>query len=221
MLQRISFGFMLAVLAVTFVVKNSHAGTFEITVIEDKGTFQEFIPVTRIVPDRLIFVCTTCGAVLGGATVPSLETVLIPAGPPFRLFNIYPDLIDVPQPFDPNRNIDFAWVMAADTGTGIGPVPSGLNLQNASLVGVSGTQFPATIQSISNLAALPTSSPNDLRINWDLSPFSQTTGSFFLVQATIPGSQIVPEPSTGLLLGSGLLGILGYSWQRRIPRPQT
>jgi hypothetical protein len=84
------------------------------------------------------------------------------------------------------------------------------------LFGRSGNAFSANITIINDLANLPTSSANDNLIESDLSALSQTTGNFLLVSVTTNGLELVPEPSTGLLLASGLLGTLAAGRRRSL-----
>lgn len=186
--------------------RTAGAGTITLVPIEPKGILQpgEVNTVFTLKVGVLPFPLLPLPFVL-----PNLELVFVPDGPPVAWFNIRPFAIEVPQPFDLNLQIDFFWLLAADVGAGIGPVPDGGALEAASLIGLSGTEYPADITIITDLANLPTSSPNNLQISWDLSTLSQTRGKFFLARASLPGTelQVIPEPSAMLLLGGGLVGL--------------
>lgn len=192
-----------AVIALALVAATAtfaRAGTLKLTVIEDKGIFLPGVVLT--IPTLLQGVLIDPPKPPIPFVIPNEERVFIPTGPPIHLFNIYADFVDVPQPFNPQRDVDFFWFMAAGTGPGqLGPLPVGSQLLSATLGGI-----PALITPINDLSLLPTSSLNDLEVQWDLSALSQTTGNFFLVQATVPGTYVTPEPSTLTLLGLGVVG---------------
>jgi hypothetical protein len=208
-LRRIAFCLMMGCGATSFTNATAGATTITMVVEEDKGLFVPVMPVTFTVPSVSV---GSAGIPFGVFAIPNQETVLIQSGPPFELFNIYAAVIELPEPFNVQLSIDIFWFIAANTGTGIGPLPDGMVLQSASLGGV-----PATITPISSLASLPTSSANDLSIAWDTSALTNTTGNFFLAEATLPNALLVPGP----IVGAGLPGLvmacggLLVWWRRR------
>jgi hypothetical protein len=126
------------------------------------------------------------------------------AGPAIALtfYNFYATQIEVPEPPWHDELVDFYWLMAVgDSPTQLTPLPDGMALTAASLIGGTGTEYQGTITPLSNLASLPTSSSHDTSITWDLSPFAQTTGNFYLASVTMPAHEAVPEPASLLLLG--------------------
>src|SRR5262245_46621609 len=189
----------------------THAGTFKIRIVEDKGTL---MPGALALEGALVILASP----LPLALVATEEQVIVqPVGTPFaRIFNIYPDFVDVPQPLESTQLVDFPWFMAADIGQGIGPLPVGSVALAAALIGPStGTRFPATITPVSDLATLPSSSANDLLVQWNLAALSGTTGNFFLMQASMPVTEFVPESDSMMLLGAGLPMVVAFLRRRR------
>jgi len=114
-----------------------------------------------------------------------------------RIYNYYPVIIELPQPdgrVDLDLPIDIYFVMMVDPGDGIGPLPDDAIIEEASLIGSSGTEYPAEIIPIDDLEKLPTSSDNNLEIGWDLSEVAQTTGNFFLSKVTLPNTHELIGP---------------------------
>lgn len=177
-------------------------GIINLTVVEDKGLFQDIIQIdifsktsgVLIDPPLIVLIQRT-----------NFEKFQIPIGLPYRLFNIYAATIEIPQPVDFQAFIDIYWLVAADIGdTGmIGGLPSLGELVSASMTGSSGAVFDAEITPINDLANLPTSSINDLMIEWDLSALTETTGNFFLAKVTLPGKELVPGPGSVAILALG------------------
>lgn len=189
------------------------AGVINFTVVEDKGLFIIVQPALLIIPDVLTIIPPAPDPIVN-RIVPSVEQILLVST--VRLLNITSQSIEIPQPLTLPQVIDIFWFMSADSGAGPGPLPGGSSLQSASLIGPrTGTVFPATITPIANLASLPTSSAHDLAIQWNLSALTQTTGNFFLASASIPVSEFVPEPASGILCLIGLVvGAAAYARQR-------
>ena len=135
------------------------------------------------------------------------------------IYNVFPDLYRLPQPIggqvDLYEPIDVFFVMMVDTGEGIGPLPDGVVLEEASLIGSSGEEYTAEITPIYDLNDLPTSSTYDLEITWDLSDVAQTTGNFFLSKVILPNAHeligpVVPATSRwGLIVMALLLLTVG------------
>src|SRR4029450_11068765 len=111
-----------------------------------------------------------------------------------------------------------------DLGGNVTPLEPGMGIQqgpSTTLQGASGTLYQGTVTPIDDLSLLPTSNVNDTQIVWDLSRFNTTTGNFYLVQYDLPNAfelTGVPEPSTLVLVATGIAGLLGYTWTRREQR---
>jgi hypothetical protein len=190
------------------------AGIISFTVSEFKGTVVPVVPIVEEFLSRIEIQVAPPPIVVD--LIFNEEIVAFLVGPPIDVYNFYHQTIEIPQPPGFFQLIDIFWFIAADVGAGIGPLPDGAALQSAALIGpVTGTLYPATITPISDLSALPTSSANDISINWDLSALSDTTGNFFLAQASIPVSELVPEPSSIVLFATGALAVAAYSRRRR------
>lgn len=183
--------------------------------LEDKGLFQPVVPALHIFPSVYTFIVNDPPFfIFTKVILPNSEIVFLPVGPPVRLFNLRPALsIANVQPLGLT---DHFWVILADAGAGIGGLPAGAALQQASLFGnATGTEFVASITPINDLANLPTSSANNASMTWDLSGISQTTGNFFLAEATLPASEFTPEPSTFILFAVSILGVIGIGYRQR------
>ena len=190
---------------------------------EYKGTFIITEPATLLIPSELQIICPICGVL---ATIPNLEEVDVDVVVgAIDFYNVYPLFIDVPQPIGKLASVDFFSILAADLGTGIGSLPDRVTLASASMTGVgTGTRYESEITFIDDLAALPTSSSNNLNIQWDLSVFSETTGNFFLAKTTVPFFDVccVPEPSAILsLLAIGTLGATSTLKRKLKPSQST
>lgn len=203
--RQIVSSFFTLCIAISFIFAcNSvaEAGTIETIPLEDKGVSLPSMGL-NIFPSEVQvshgMFGWTITVTLWNAEVVNVSSV----GPAVRVFNVYPDAAHVPQvpSFDPNNPIDFFFFMAVDSDTtqtspvsGLGPLPGGWTVEQATMTGTSGTGLSAEITPISDLANLPTSSPNLTAIEWDLSAFSQTTGNFFLAKVTFPNAYELVEP---------------------------
>jgi hypothetical protein len=190
------------------------AGVIAGTALEFKGVFQPTVPTVVFTSRMYIKLVSGWGARDGEehTRLNGERVINIPVGPPVLVYNLYPVIIHVPQPLglaDPTAPIDFYSVMLADQGNGIGGLPTGWAMTEASLVDGSGNVHEATITPLGSLANLPTSSANDTQIVWDLTEVPNQTGNFYLARYTMTGAQ-VPEPAglAVVLAGVGALSLV-------------
>jgi hypothetical protein len=147
------------------------------------------------------------------------EKVLIAQGTgSIPVFNVWGAIIKVPQPIALDKQlVDLFWIFGAGRGADAGPLPTGSYLESASVFGLNGTEYVATVSSINNLADLPTVSAHDLSVTWNLDGLAYTTGNFYLVNTSLPFSAvtIVPEAGATWLLLAGLSAVLFMRALRR------
>jgi hypothetical protein len=227
--------FALALVFLLLAMPGNHARAGVITglALEDKGVYQPVVPVKTFTSSMYIKLVSGWGARdgeehfrLNGETV-----VMLPAGPPVHVYNLYPVLIHVPQPgglANPNAPISFFDVFVGDINdTGqIGSLPNDWVLTSAEIIDGYGNTHAGTITLLSDLTTqLPTSNANDTQIQWDLSGIAQKQGRFFLVEYTMTANQVVgavPEPSSAALAGLGVCClVIHHVRHRRLARPQT
>jgi hypothetical protein len=196
------------------------------TQYEFKGTGIIINESTLQLKNKFTYTCPLCGDTKK-ITMPSVEIVKRIADIFPNFVNIYPLTIDIPQnPILSSQPIDFFYVLATDIGGGVGPLPNDFALTDSSLFGPgTGIEYKAEISPINDLGNLPTSSTNNLEIQWDLSQVSQSTGNFFLAKTTIPFCDAcckIPEPSTILsLLALGTLGAASTLKRKLKPSQST
>ena len=120
-----------------------------------------------------------------------------------HLANIYPAVLEIPEDAD---TLELHFFMAAVNATGgLVPLPANLSVQAATVTGLGGTVYTASLTPISGLGLLPTSTALSPVIQWDLTQFDQTVGAFNLARVELPIAD-VPEPaSLAVLFGGGWL----------------
>ncbi len=138
-----------------------------------------------------------------GELLPHLnsEIIQVTETKTFGVVNVYPgetEIIELPSISD---LLGIPWLMSASTfdeNSGeIDPenfslisMPEGTSLIEASMFGLrSGSEYTASITQINDLSMLPTSFLNT-NVTWDLSNFSETTGTFFLAEVQMPFEEI-------------------------------
>jgi len=98
--------FLVTVCTLVLVLSNFtsiYAGTITTNVIEDKGLFQPGLYVdieslyVSFLTDDISLICVHKNE----------ETWFLPLGPPVRMYNIYAESWEIPQPVDLNLEIDF------------------------------------------------------------------------------------------------------------------
>jgi hypothetical protein len=191
----------------------SIAGLIQVgSAIEDKGTrttvighneFRSFMKVILHAPDW--------GDRAGTYTRKNREVFVIDAVITEHFFNVYPLVIDVPQPVDLSSDITIPFFMATGSSAAdLGPLPAGGSVASAQLKDGYGVWHPATISSFFDVFTdLPSVGPNGEQYEWDLSGFTETQGNFYLAQVPMTADQFsVPEPSALWLTLLGLAGLL-------------
>ena len=205
----------LSILTMIGSFESVQAGVIIGDVIEEKISFA-LVPGTLEVPSVRNIICIDICVPGRGVNHPIQNRETITLGEPGfqpgfqKYYNVYPVVINIPQPVVPRQQVDLFSILAGNTASGIGSVPSGATLESAYVIGVNtGNRYQSEITLINDLNNLPTSSSNNINIQWDLSSFSATTGNFYLAKTTIPVEDVccVPEPST--YLGIFALGTLG------------
>ena len=121
-----------------------------------------------------------------------------------HLANVYPAVMQIPEDAE-TLELHF-FMTAVNESDGLVPLPSELSVTETTVTGLSGTEYTATLNPISSLSLLPTSTAMSPVIEWDLSQFAETNGTFYLARVELPVSE-VPEPASlsALLAGAWLL----------------
>jgi hypothetical protein len=229
MRRYLQFEFLVPVAIVLALSAPANAGTITIQVEDDKGTVA--IPNGFFQHVFGSHMSLTLGPEWGDLAGHfernnNEHLVWVNTGPPTILHfaNIFPKEIDVPE----NPNPDHFKVMSffdvfveLDINDHWAPLEPGVQIQDANMQGSSVTLFPGLVTPINDLSQLPTSNANDTNIKWDLSQFTTTRGNFFLIEYDLPNAfeaTKTPEPSTFILLGSAIAGLLSFHLTRRTAR---
>jgi hypothetical protein len=192
----------------------SVAGIIQVdTAVEDKGTvttvighneFTSSMTATLHAPDW--------GERAGTYSRGNREVFVIDTVITEHFFNIYPLVIDVPQPVDLMADVTIPFFMATGTSaTDLHPLQVNGSVDSAEMRDGEGTWHEATMSSFFDIFVdLPLLGPNGEQYQWDLSGFTETQGNFYLAEVTMTTDQFsasVPEPSTLLLLIPMVTGI--------------
>jgi len=205
----------LSILTMIGSFESVQAGEVVIVDIYEEKNFLALAPGTYEVPSVNNIICfDICTDRIKNVRIHNREKITV-SGPDFtagfkKYYNVYPMFFGIVQPVVPGQKIDLFSILAGDTGTGIGSLPSGTILESANVIGVNtGNAYNSEVTLINDLNNLPNSSSNNTNIAWDLSGFSTITGNFYLAKTTIPLEDIcpIPEPTSTLsLLALGTLG---------------
>jgi hypothetical protein len=208
------------------------AGVITITVVDDKGSVSipnghfESVFGSRMSAD----LGPEWGDLAGHYERKNLERLVwVNDGPPTEIHfaNVFPREVHVPQTPRPNpRRIHsfFDVFVELELDGSLGPLEPGMQIlegPDTYLEGASGEKYFGIVTPINDLSLLPTTGINGTEILWDLSPFSTTTGNFYLVEYRLPPSAItgVPEPSTLVLLLGGSVVAFAAKRGRRGKHP--
>lgn len=204
----------------TFIAELSVAGIIQVdTAIEDKGTLitvighNEFTSLMTVTLPPSDWDDRARTYVLGNQEVFVIDAVIAE-----HFFNVYPLVIDIPQPVDLLASITIPFFMATgSSATDLGPLPTNGSVASAEMRDGYGIWHPAEINSFFDVFAdLPLTGPNGEQYQWDLSGFTQTQGNFYLAEVTMTADQFsVPEPSTLFLLLGTIPFFFGKHFNKR------